>query len=192
MCAVDGCEKPVFRRGWCAMHSQRFRRHGDVNYTNPRGFKSRYAVDYVCSYTHAHQRMGSASAFMCAACDMAAQHWGYLGGDPNEVIESSGKNAGLRYSLDVAFYEPLCAQCHAQRDHSGDANPAAKLTEEQAIAIVAEYAAGGVTQRQLATRYDISQGHVSDLVNGKRRAIVAVLAADTRKGIASREEVAGR
>ena len=191
-CSVDDCHKPAFRRGWCAMHSMRMRRNGVLDWVNPAGYKNKYPVGYVCSYAQAHQRMGSASVHMCAGCGAGAHHWGYKGGDPNEVTETNGKNTGLRYSLDASFYEPLCAPCHGQRDHSGDDNPAAKLTQEQAVAIVAEYATGAVTQKALAERYGITQGHVSDLVNGKRRAIVAVLAADTRKGVASRDEVAAR
>lgn len=28
-CSIDGCDKEVKARGWCAMHYMRFRRHGD-------------------------------------------------------------------------------------------------------------------------------------------------------------------
>ena len=173
------------------MHNQRFRRHGDVNWTNPNGYKNKYGPDYVPGYARAHQRLGSASLHTCP-CGAPAQDWSYKGGDPNALTQSDGKYAGLVYSLNPDFYEALCERCHGQRDQAGDLNPAAKITEEQAIAIVTEYATGSITQKALAERYGISQGHVSDLVNGNRRAIVAVLAADTRKGVASRDEVAAR
>jgi hypothetical protein len=28
-CIIDGCEKPVYGRGWCSMHFKRWRKHGD-------------------------------------------------------------------------------------------------------------------------------------------------------------------
>lgn len=31
-CEVDGCERRVLARGWCSMHYERWRRHGDVAY----------------------------------------------------------------------------------------------------------------------------------------------------------------
>lgn len=29
ICSVEGCNKPVFCRGWCSAHHQRWRKHGD-------------------------------------------------------------------------------------------------------------------------------------------------------------------
>jgi hypothetical protein len=121
-----------------------------------------------------------------------AQDWSYKGGDPNALTQESGKYAGLVYSLNPDYYEPLCEPCHGQRDLAGDRNHQAKLTEAQVAAIIGEYASGTVTQRELARSYGISQGHLSDIVRGNRWAIVAVLAADTRKGVASRDEVQAR
>jgi 5-methylcytosine-specific restriction endonuclease McrA len=38
-CAVDGCERiagvPGSARGWCGLHYQRWKKHGDVHYTRP-------------------------------------------------------------------------------------------------------------------------------------------------------------
>jgi DNA-binding MarR family transcriptional regulator len=44
-----------------------------------------------------------------------------------------------------------------------------KLTNEQVTDIRQRYAAGGVTQYALAAEYGIDQGHVSAIVNGKKR-----------------------
>jgi hypothetical protein len=30
-CSIDGCMKEAARRGWCPMHYQRWRQHGDLN-----------------------------------------------------------------------------------------------------------------------------------------------------------------
>lgn len=39
ICSIEGCEKRVKNRGWCSMHYERFRKHGDplVTLTPQRG-----------------------------------------------------------------------------------------------------------------------------------------------------------
>ena len=32
MCSVDGCDRPVYARGWCHAHYTRWRKYGDVTY----------------------------------------------------------------------------------------------------------------------------------------------------------------
>jgi DNA-binding transcriptional regulator YiaG len=49
----------------------------------------------------------------------------------------------------------------------GSARPAAKLTETD-VQQIRQDAAAGMTQRQLADAYGISQGLVSGIVNGTR------------------------
>lgn len=55
----------------------------------------------------------------------------------------------------------------------GDQVGNAKLTRKEVDGLRAKYAAGGVSQRALASEHGISQGHVSDLVNMKRWAHMA-------------------
>jgi hypothetical protein len=50
----------------------------------------------------------------------------------------------------------------------GARNKAAKLTDDQVTAIKAS-AAAGLSQRTLAAMFGVSQPHVSDIVNGRRR-----------------------
>jgi hypothetical protein len=49
-------------------------------------------------------------------------------------------------------------------------DPGQKLTDEQVQAIRSRYRAGGVTQRQLAAEYRISQGHMCAVINGTAKA----------------------
>jgi hypothetical protein len=44
-----------------------------------------------------------------------------------------------------------------------------KLTDEQVADIRQRYAAGGITQHALAAEHGIDQGHVSAIINGKKR-----------------------
>jgi hypothetical protein len=50
---------------------------------------------------------------------------------------------------------------------AGERHPMARLTETQVAEIRARYAAGGVTQYELAPEYGISQAHLSKVVSGK-------------------------
>jgi hypothetical protein len=52
--------------------------------------------------------------------------------------------------------------------NAGVRNGKAKLTEEIVAAIRRRYVAGGITQRMLAAEHGLSQGHVSDILNGRK------------------------
>ena len=47
ICSIEGCGKRVDRRGWCAMHYMRWRRHGDPYTTRwrPHGLTAKQVVD---------------------------------------------------------------------------------------------------------------------------------------------------
>lgn len=51
----------------------------------------------------------------------------------------------------------------------GLTNGRAKFSDGLVASVVADYATGKFTQRELAAAYRMSQTHVSDLVNGKKR-----------------------
>ena len=59
---------------------------------------------------------------------------------------------------------------HPEMRNQGETNGQAKLRDAEVVAIVAEYRAGGVSQRTLASRYGIAQQTLSKYVRGKRRA----------------------
>lgn len=66
-------------------------------------------------YNSMHQRTrrirGTSSSHPCAECGEPAREWAYDYTDPNEMVEN-----GLRYSLDVNRYQPMCAHCHRLND----------------------------------------------------------------------------
>ncbi len=59
--------------------------------------------------------------------------------------------------LDVNNYDPMCKRCHVHYDSA--------MTLERAEEIRARYAAGGVSQRKLASEFGISQSSVSLILN---------------------------
>jgi hypothetical protein len=52
---------------------------------------------------------------------------------------------------------------------TGERHPLAKLTDEQALDIIARYQAGGVFQAELAAEYGVSQPAISSIIRGRRR-----------------------
>lgn len=54
---------------------------------------------------------------------------------------------------------------------TGHAVYGSKLTDKQALEIIARYNAGGVTQSALSAEYGVSQNAVSVIVRGKRRSL---------------------
>lgn len=56
------------------------------------------------------------------------------------------------------------------RPAPGQLNPAAKITDAQALEVKAMYATGSVTQATIAAKYSISQAAVSRIVRGQLRA----------------------
>jgi hypothetical protein len=49
--------------------------------------------------------------------------------------------------------------------------PHVKLNEQQILDIKTIYAAGGITQYKLADLYEVDQGHISAIINNKKRRV---------------------
>ena len=76
-------------------------------------------------YHAAHHRVytakGKASTHACVSCDSQAAQWAYDHTDPNELTEEQewkGKTITVSYSLDPAYYQPMCFSCHTIFDRS--------------------------------------------------------------------------
>ena len=119
-CSVDGCDSPQASRGLCDKHYQRLRNHGDVYFVTPRTGENNpcYRGDRI-GIGAAHERVrasrGKADQYTCTACGERAKHWAYNHADPNEKQASRG-NVLMPYSVDPAYYQPMCVPCHKVYD----------------------------------------------------------------------------
>lgn len=119
------------------------------------------------SYGYAHQiigrKKGPARDQACADCGAQAAEWSYDGMDPDELVESE---SGKRYSFNPDHYQPRCHYCHAGFDeHFGEGNGRAKLTDAQRHEIQVSLSMG-TTQKRLAERFGVTQGHISRIKRG--------------------------
>jgi hypothetical protein len=65
--------------------------------------------DYGNFHSRLRRRLGRADAHLCTACGAPAQQWAYDHADPNEHIDARTGNV---YSIDEAYYKPMCRTCH--------------------------------------------------------------------------------
>lgn len=85
-----------------------------------------------------------------AGCHSLTYHWAWI----HDTDPSDPQN-----------YRQLCRECHSAYDgHIGAGNARAKLRQEDADAIRARYAAGGITQPELAAQYKVSLATISNIL----------------------------
>ena len=110
----------------------------------------------IPSYDVWHKRVnkarGPASRYACVDCGEPAQDW-------STVNSSSGDVRGR--------FQPRCRKCHRRYDGAaGAGNPRAKLTDDKVRKLRA-LRAGGLTYRQLAAEFGISDVSACAAVNRK-------------------------
>lgn len=126
-CAIDICQREPKARGWCDMHYQRWRKHGNPLRVDPspklpvlRGADNPKWKGDAAKYSAIHNRLrryrGAAADHECGHCGKAAEDWAYDRTDPNELVD---QDTGFPYSTDVRRYLPLCKPCHYRFDREG-------------------------------------------------------------------------
>lgn len=101
---------------------------------------------------------GPANGYPCADCGEPAQDW--------STVNPWSDDVQVRF-------EPRCRKCHRRYDgRVGEGNPRAKLTSGKVRQLRARRAAG-LTYRQLATEFSISDVSAWAAVNGKTWAHVS-------------------
>jgi len=107
---------------------------------------------YDVWHKRVRQARGPASRYACVDCGEPAQDW-------STVNPSSGDVRGR--------FQPRCRKCHRRYDGAvGAGNPRAKLTDEK-VRKLRELRAGGLTYRQLAAEFGISDVSACAAVNRK-------------------------
>lgn len=118
-CMVAGCANPVRHRGVCTKHYSFLRRYGltELLRITPDWRPRRRGTNHPmwsgdeAGYHAVHARLrkerGKAREHLCA-CGKQAKHWAYKHGSGN----------GLKYSLDMNDYEPMCVSCHRKLDQN--------------------------------------------------------------------------
>jgi len=114
------------------------------------------------SYAAWHRRVrkaqGPASGYACVDCGKPAQDW--------TTVNPSSKDIRVRF-------QPRCRRCHRYQDGAvGEGNPRAKLTSGKVRELRARRA-DGLTYRQLAAEFGISDVSACAAVNGKTWAFVS-------------------
>lgn len=180
-CAIKGCDKAAVARGWCPKHWMRWRQHGDPlrasqqDLTQEERFWQKVDSSGSCWLWTAGVRGDGYGAFRAASGKQISAHrYSYMlhkGEIPSDRV--------VMHSCD----RPLCVNpahlslgTHAEngadsarkaRRPRGSHNHNAKLTEGQVLDIRARNAAGGVTQRQLARAFGVSDALVNHILTRK-------------------------
>lgn len=178
-CSVKGCNGRVTGRGWCAKHYWRFRTYGDLNHTGIVPAEDRFWVKVdrsgSCWLWKAGRRGDGYGAFQVESKKQVSAHRYSYALHHGEIP----KGMVVMHSCD----QPLCVNpahlklgtnrenavdsARKARRPRGSWNHQAKLTEGQVLDIRAQYAAGGVSQKELAAGFGISSALVSFIVTRK-------------------------
>lgn len=189
-CSIEGCDRPQRSRGWCSMHYQRWRQHGDphvMKRTTRNGEPQVLAADILKRW-----RAGTLPTEPCMVWpyNTIGRH-GRAGmtakrgpGDYEMVyvarwllIESNPPGAmdGLvtRHTCD----NPRCVNPHhlepgTYADNTRDMIDrercgTTRLTADQVKQIIQRYATGQSYQYELAEEFGVSQATISCIVNRK-------------------------
>lgn len=97
----------------------------------------------------------------------------FHGGKPGPGMDVCHAHTGNRHCINPRHlrWDTRAGNMRDAVEHGTTAwkRPNEKLTDGQVDEIRQRYAAGGVSQSQLAREYAVNQGHVSDIINRKKR-----------------------
>ena len=184
VCSVDGCEGRVAGRGWCAKHYWRMRVHGDLYHE--RHLESPDARFWASHYVNRHS--GTRECWIWAKA-RDRNGYGVIQVDGRQIrahrfsyaLHNGPIPEGLvvMHLCDVpACVNPAHLRLGTNAENSADAarkgrrlpgsqNHQAKLTERQVIKIRDRYAAGGITQAELANDYGVSGALINHILTRK-------------------------
>lgn len=184
-CKVDGCVKPNFRRGYCAMHYSRLLRHGSIleqdlaKAANGKPLawvrdNVRHVGDGCLIYPYAKGRAGKVTVYgvrrsaVEVMCELAH------GSKPSpeyEVAHNCGKGHlgcihpdHIRWSTHTDNLADRIGHGTANR---GERHGLSRFTVDEVLDIKASLSKGE-TQSSIASRHLTSQGTISKIARGER------------------------
>lgn len=181
-CLVAGCAKPSHRRGWCSMHYERWRIHGDVGPTAPhRGwawgeFLRLFAVNTDDCVVWPYG--GTAAGYGLVVTDDGRRVYTHrmaleltVGPPPAGRFEAahSCNNPpcmNARHLRWATVAENQADRLLAGTDHRGERHPRSVLTAA-AVASIRAAIAQGAKQVDVARRHGVSPQLVTDIKKGR-------------------------
>lgn len=184
-CVVPGCDRPRLARGYCRKHYDRWRRHGDPTWMR----RSESIPDPVDRFWSQVDQSGGPDACWPWTGSLTPNGYGSTSVDGRP--ELAHRRAWVLAYGPISAGMSVCHRCDnrpccnprdfflgTQAENMADAvakgrlargegNGMARLAESDVVEIRSAYAAGGVTMQELADRYNVSNPHISDIVNGR-------------------------
>ena len=187
LCSVDGCERPHIAKGYCSMHWQRAKLYGEPGEADPRERKRGMDVEELSEWLIAKTEPSDGCLLFQGArngCGYAIVIYEGRSVLAHRVVAEAhlGERADgheVRHSCHrggEGCINPRHLSYGTRRDNVRDMlkarrHPNQRLSYEKASAIRAEYAQGGVTQRELGERYGVARGTIGKIVRGRRYSV---------------------
>mgnify|MGYP000845434441 FL=1 len=117
-CLVDECDRLSTARGFCGAHYYRWKTQGDAGDAAIMPVSKGRDIGYGAAHDRVRKLRGRASQYICTECGGPAQQWAYNHRDPDVIRAPMDAllGAGMLYSADPAFYQPMCKRCHSAFD----------------------------------------------------------------------------
>lgn len=74
-----------------------------------------YKPSYYTAHAYVKRIKGVAREHKCK-CGARAAHWAYNHEDPNEYVATGISASPTPYSMNPAYYKPMCVSCHKKMD----------------------------------------------------------------------------
>ena len=108
-CAVEGCDQPSRKHGWCASHYAQWKRTGEIT-----PWKWRWGDGgYISTHAWLKRTEGHPSSFPCVGCGRGASEWSFNYTTDDYRIDP---RRGSPFVRDAEHYSPRCTPCHRAFD----------------------------------------------------------------------------